>query len=82
MAVRSESREDARRTPSASPEFEPKHFGPYVLLRRMGHGATASVYLASESTQAGRRPVVLKRLHEHLSEDAVSPGMSTVFFCH
>lgn len=69
MAVGTGSREGARGTPSVSPDFEPKRFGSYVLLRRMGHGATASVYLASEPTQTGRRPVVLKRLHEHLSED-------------
>lgn len=69
MAVGTRSREEARGMPSVSPDFEPKRFGSYVLLRRMGHGATASVYLASESTEAGRRPVVLKRLHEHLSED-------------
>src|SRR5271170_1800490 len=41
--------------------------GPYEIIRRVGRGATASVYEATH-TALGKR-VALKRLHDHLADD-------------
>jgi serine/threonine protein kinase len=41
--------------------------GPYEIVRRVGRGATASVYEARH-TALGKR-VALKRLHDHLADD-------------
>lgn len=51
----------------------PIPFGRYQLIRRLGHGGFAAVYLALEASASGKpRAVVVKRLHEHLSLDARS----------
>ncbi|MHB8879527.1 MAG: serine/threonine-protein kinase, partial [Myxococcaceae bacterium] len=46
-----------------------KKFGPYELLRRMGAGATAEVYLASGPTPHGEGLLALKIVLPHLAED-------------
>lgn len=48
----------------------PQTFGPYELLRRLGRGGMAEVYLAKAPTTRGdSRLVALKRMHAQLSED-------------
>ncbi len=48
----------------------PQPFGPYELLRRLGAGGMAEVFLAqAASTRGEKRLVALKRMHMQLSED-------------
>jgi len=48
----------------------PQPFGPYELLRRLGSGGMAEVFLAQAATHHGeKRLVALKRMHMQLSED-------------
>lgn len=48
----------------------PQPFGPYELLRRLGRGGMAEVFLAkAPSTRGESRLVALKRMHAQLSED-------------
>ncbi|HLL54823.1 MAG TPA: protein kinase [Myxococcaceae bacterium] len=44
-------------------------FGQYELLRRLGTGGTAEVYLASGPNPVGDELIALKLVHQHLSED-------------
>lgn len=55
--------------PPVRNEF-PQPFGPYELLRRLGRGGMAEVFLAKASSARGEnRLVALKRMHQQLSED-------------
>lgn len=48
----------------------PQPFGPYELLRRLGRGGMAEVFLAKATSLRGdKRLVALKRMHQTLSED-------------
>ncbi len=48
----------------------PQRFGPYVLLRPLGRGGMAEVFLAQAVSSTGeQRLVALKRMHAVLSED-------------
>ena len=48
----------------------PQPFGPYELLRRLGRGGMAEVFLATAASRRGEgRLVALKRMHAQLSED-------------
>jgi serine/threonine protein kinase len=61
--------------PAAKPPSEyllGKHLGPYEVLKRIGHGATATVFEASH-VETGRL-VALKILHEHLAADPTVGG--------
>jgi len=52
---------------------EPVSFGKYRLVRRLGTGGTATVFLAATNDANGQtRFVVIKRLHEHLNEEPAS----------
>jgi serine/threonine protein kinase len=54
----------------------PQPFGPYELLRRLGRGGMAEVFLAKASTSRGeKRLVALKRMHQTLSEDQSAVAM-------
>jgi serine/threonine protein kinase len=46
--------------------------GPYEIVRRVGHGASASVFEAVHTTQRTR--VAMKRLHDHLAGDEQAVG--------
>lgn len=46
--------------------------GPYEIVRRVGHGASASVFEAVHATQRTR--VAMKRLHDHLAGDEQAVG--------
>lgn len=64
----------ASRAPSAPPANagQPplEQFGNYVLLRKIGEGGMASVYLArSQNAPPDSPPIVVKRLHERLEQD-------------
>jgi serine/threonine protein kinase len=62
---------DSPATRSGDDELNPPvEFGRYQLMRRLGHGGFATVFLALEASAAGKpREVVVKRLHEHLALD-------------
>ena len=48
----------------------PREFGPYELLRSLGRGGMAEVFLAQAKSSAGdQRLVALKRMHAGVSED-------------
>jgi eukaryotic-like serine/threonine-protein kinase len=48
----------------------PREFGPYELLRSLGRGGMAEVFLAQAVSQEGdQRLVALKRMHAGISED-------------
>ncbi len=54
----------------------PQPFGPYELLRRLGRGGMAEVYLAKAPTTHGdSRLVALKRMHAQLTEDQSAVDM-------
>ncbi len=54
----------------------PQPFGPYELLRRLGRGGMAEVFLAKvPSTRGENRLVALKRMHAQLSEDQSAVDM-------
>ena len=54
----------------------PQSFGPYELLRRIGRGGMAEVFLAkAPSIQGQPRLVALKRMHPQLSEDRAAVDM-------
>src|SRR5437763_16559496 len=61
-------------TPRAAPpprdDAEPRAFGRFRVLRRLGDGGMSSVYLAYDPQE--RRPVALKVLADHLSHDRSS----------
>ncbi|MCB9557497.1 MAG: serine/threonine protein kinase [Deltaproteobacteria bacterium] len=47
-----------------------KQFGKYQITEALAHGGMAEVYLATVHGEAGfAKPVVIKRLHSHLSRD-------------
>ncbi len=51
-----------------------ERFGPYTLVRKIGQGGMAEVFLAyPEGAKQGDQPVVVKRLHQELehNRDAV-----------
>ncbi len=49
---------------------EAVQFGNYLLLKKIGEGGMASVYLARDTTApANSPPVVIKRLHDRLEKD-------------
>ncbi len=48
----------------------PRQFGPYELLRSLGRGGMAEVFLAQAASNTGdKRLVALKRMHAGVSED-------------
>ncbi|MCG8417822.1 MAG: serine/threonine protein kinase [Proteobacteria bacterium] len=48
-----------------------QHFGPYTLLRRLGDGGMAEVFLAKEQKSIGvERLVAIKRIHPHLAKSS------------
>ena len=47
----------------------PRRFGPFVLLERLGDGASSAVYLARSADGPGAL-LVVKCLHRHLYDDA------------
>ncbi len=54
----------------------PQPFGPYELLRRVGRGGMAEVFLAKATSARGdKRLVALKRMHATLSEDQSAVAM-------
>ena len=53
-------------SPAAAPTPPAEHLGRYVLMERLGRGATAEVYKALHPTLG--RPVAIKVLHPHLAE--------------
>ncbi len=54
----------------------PQTFGPYELLRRLGRGGMAEVYLAKVASARGdNRLVALKRMHAQLTEDQSAVDM-------
>ena len=54
----------------------PQAFGPYELLRRLGRGGMAEVYLAKVASARGdNRLVALKRMHAQLTEDQSAVDM-------
>ena len=46
------------------------HFGPWRLLRRIGEGGFADVFLAEREGDANHQKTVLKRLYPHLCDQA------------
>lgn len=48
--------------------------GPYTLVKELGRGGMASVYLAVGSDGGTRKPFVVKCLHAHLASDPSSVG--------
>ncbi len=58
----------------SGPAF-PQPFGPYELLRPLGRGGMAEVYLAKAHTAAGDRLVALKRMHAGVGEDQAAVEM-------
>src|SRR5947209_16361033 len=54
----------------ARDETEPRAFGRYRVLRRLGDGGMSTVYLGYDPQE--RRPVALKVLAEHLRDDRPS----------
>ena len=56
--------------PSNQSRPSPEHFGPYIVLERLGMGGMAIVHHAKKQGIEGfERPVALKRLLSHLTED-------------
>ena len=54
----------------------PQPFGPYELLRRVGRGGMAEVFLAkAPSVQGQPRLVAVKRMHPQLSDDRAAVDM-------
>lgn len=54
----------------------PQPFGPYELLRRVGRGGMAEVFLAKAPSRSGQaRLVAIKRMHASLSEDQAAVDM-------
>src|SRR5262245_50012001 len=51
-------------------DTEPRTFGRYRVLRRLGDGGMSTVYLGFDPLE--KRPVALKVLADHLGEDPVS----------
>jgi len=62
------SDESHRSTPSADADLSGRQLGDYRLLRRLGRGAMAEVYLAEQSSLS--RQVALKVLKSELANDA------------
>jgi serine/threonine protein kinase len=61
--------------PAVRNEF-PQTFGPYELLRRLGRGGMAEVFLAKASSKRGEgRLIALKRMHFQLYEDQSAVDM-------
>ncbi|MBC7794548.1 MAG: serine/threonine protein kinase [Clostridia bacterium] len=59
---------------TAAPAELQERFGPYTLVRKIGQGGMAEVFLAYRDGQTqGTKPVVIKRLHQELenNRDAV-----------
>ena len=57
----------------AAPELvshDEQHFGPWRLLRRIGEGGFADVFLAEREDDPTHHKTVLKRLHPHLCDQA------------
>ncbi len=54
----------------------PQSFGPYELLRPLGRGGMAEVFLAqAQAADGDARLVALKRMHAGVSEDAAAVEM-------
>jgi len=62
----------APRVPANWDDAEPRTFGRYRVLRRLGDGGMSTVYLGYDPQE--RRPVALKVLAEHLHDDRASTG--------
>jgi serine/threonine protein kinase len=53
----------------------PEEFGPYVLLRSLGKGGMAEVFLAETDSHGVRRPVAIKRLLPPFNSDELLVSM-------
>jgi eukaryotic-like serine/threonine-protein kinase len=56
----------------------PSHIGKYRVLKRLGEGATAEVFLCHDAFQ--RRDVAIKRVRPHTGHDTVDGRYSERFF--
>ncbi len=56
--------------PPPRDEAEPRHIGRYRVLRRLADGGMSAVYLGYDPTE--RKPVALKVLADHLTDDKSS----------
>lgn len=56
--------------PAPAPQGAPlEQFGDYKLLRKIGQGGMAEVFLASSDRHPGAPPIVIKRLHQDLEKN-------------
>ncbi len=62
---------DNERVPTATPPMLPmQQFGRYLLVAKLAEGGMAEIHLAvEEMARAGRRFVIIKRIHDQFADD-------------